>query len=78
MRPRDNLQQPEDRNLWRGHFMVSTAPLPGLTRAAADSEAVLLRIKVIPVAPTAPKQEGNAAALLRQEVPPLQHGTTGA
>lgn len=50
----------------------------GLTRAAADSQAVLLRFKVIPVAPTAPKQEGSTAALLRHEVPALQHGMTRA
>lgn len=54
------------------------ASVPGLTRAAADSEAVLLRLKVIPVAPTAPKQEGGAAARLRHEVPTLQHGVTWA
>lgn len=54
------------------------ASVPGLTRAAADSEAVLLRLKVIPVAPTAPKQEGGAAAHLRHEVPTLQHGVTWA
>lgn len=61
-----------------GRFRVSTAPVLGLTRAAADGHAVLLRIKVIPVASAAPKQEGSTAALLGDKVPTLQHGMTRA
>lgn len=49
-------------------------PRAGLTDAAADRQAVLLRLKVIPVASAAAVDKLNAAALLSVKVPAGQHG----
>lgn len=56
MRQRRDLCGPEDRTQAAdgGPFGARLCS-PGLTRAAADSEAVLLCLKVIPVAAAAPE-----------------------
>lgn len=48
----------------------------GLTDAAADSQAVLLRLKVIPVASAAAVDKLNTATLLSVKEPAGQHGPT--
>lgn len=46
----------------------------GLTDAAADRQAVLLRLKVIPVPAAATVDKLSTAALLEVKVPAGQHG----
>ena len=49
--------------------------MTGLTDAVADREAVLLGVKVIPVAAAAAVDKLGTAALLAVKVPAGQHGT---